>query len=196
MHEPYVVKFIQENAYGICVDAGAGTGVLSQVMASKPNVEVVYAFDPIPYNCSMIRGLNNPKIKVYQIALGRLEGKMRFYADKIDKPTSFAWVNAMSKINDKAIGHGFKEYIDVEVKPLNMIINKADFIKIDCEGMEYDILLGAKGVYDTAFLVIELHGWGDYKPNDIIELLKPTHQLLNDCPREVVVWHVFFSPRK
>jgi len=196
MYEPDVVKFIQENAFGVCVDAGAGTGVLSQVMASKPNVEVVHAFDPIPYNCSVIRSLNNPKIKVHQIALGKTEGSLRFYAEKIDKPTGFPWINAMYKIDERAVGHGFKEYVDVEVKPLNKIINKADFIKIDCEGMEYDILLGSKGVYEQAFIVVELHGWGDYKPNDIIQFLIPTHKLLNNCPETITLWHLFFTPKK
>jgi len=196
MHERELALWIKKHARGICVDIGAGTGVHTKVMASVPEVKVVYAFEPIPYNYRRIQALNLPKVKVMPFALGKEEGVLRLYAEDIDKPTEFEWINACAiKTEKPIIGHGFEEYIDVEVKPLNKVIDHADFIKVDVEGMEYEVILGAKGVYEKAWMVIELHKWGEYELKEFLDLLFATHTPLNTLPKDFMVWHIYLKPK-
>ena len=196
IHEREVAKWIALNAVGVCVDIGAGTGVHTMVMARIPNVRVVYAFEPIPYNIKKLRELPSTKIVVMPFALGREEGTLRLYDRDVNKPTEFEWINATAIISKDAIGHSFETYIDVPVKPLNKVIDHADFIKIDVEGMEYDVLLGAKGVYESAKMVIELHSWGNYDLDDFLDLLSKTHDIVNELPEEITVTHAFCVPKK
>jgi len=196
LHEREVAKWIIDNADGVCVDVGAGTGVHTKIMAQIPRVWRVYAFEPIPYNAEKIRSLKHPKIRVFQIALGKEEGTLRLYDKNVNEPTDFEWVNATAIVSDDAIGHHYETYIDVPMKPLNKIIRRADFIKIDVEGMEYDVILGAKGVYENAKMVIELHGWGNYDMEEFLKLLQETHIIVNEVPEKITVWHVFLIPRE
>jgi len=193
-HERNVAKWIVENAEGICVDVGAGTGVHTKVMAMLPKVKVVYAFEPIPYNVEQLKKIKSDKVVVMPFALGKEEGTLRLYAKDVNKPTMFQWVNASAIVAENALGHEYESYIDVPVKPLNKVIDHADFIKIDVEGMEYDVLLGAKGVYENAKMVIELHGWGNYEIKDLLDLLSETHEIVNKLPEKIVIAHAFLIP--
>jgi len=195
-HERPIAEWILKHAKGICVDIGAGTGTHTRVMAQIPKVNLVYAFEPIPYNYSKIASLNLPKVKIMPFALGRDVGTIKLYDKKIDKPTSFPWVNALAITSKKAIGHAYDESITVPILPLNRVIHKADFLKIDVEGMEYDVLLGAKGVYEHAWMVVELHGWANYKLKDLVNLLSQTHQILNKIPPKIVLHHIFLKPKE
>jgi len=194
-HETSIARWIIKHAKGICVDVGAGTGTHTRVMAQIPKVNQVYAFEPIPYNYRKLATLNLPKIKIMPFALGKVVGTIKLYDKKIDKPTAFPWVNPTAIISKHTIGHSYDESIIVPVMPLNRVIHKADFLKIDVEGMEYDVLLGAKGTYKHAWMVIELHGWGNYKLNDLVNLLSKTHQILNKIPAKVEVHHIFLKPK-
>jgi len=196
IHETKIAEWIVKYAKGICVDVGAGIGTHTEVMAQIDEVDLVYAFEPIPYNYCKIAMLNLPKIKIMPFALGRHVGTIKLYAEKIDKPTDFDWVNSSAIIAKQAIGHSYDESITVPVLPLNRVIQKVDFLKIDVEGMEYDVLLGAKGVYEQAWIVIELHGWANYKLEDLVNLLSQTHEILNEIPPEIKVHHIFVKPKE
>jgi len=195
-HERGIAQWIIKHAKGMCVDIGAGIGTHTRVMAQIPKVNLVYAFEPIPYNYCKLASLNLPKVKIMPFALGRNAGIIKLYANKVGKATHFPWVNATAIFSKRAVGHAYKESITVPVMPLNKAILKADFLKIDVEGMEYDVLLGAKGVYDKAWMVVELHGWNNYKIKDLVNLLSKTHQILNKIPPNYAVHHIFLKPKE
>lgn len=196
IHERDIAKWIVENAEGVCVDVGAGTGVHTRVMAELPKVKVVYAFEPIPYNVGKLKEIKSSKVVVMPFALGKEEGIIRLYDKDVNSPTDFQWVNATAIVAENALGHSYDTYIDVPVKPLNKVIDHADFIKIDVEGMEYDVILGAEGVYENAKMVVELHNWGNYDIKEFLKLLSETHTIVNKLPEKIVIAHALLIPKK
>jgi len=193
--EPDVRKMIAKYASGICADVGAGTGFHTIHMAERAEVKEVHAFEPIPYNIQKLRELNNPKIIVHPYALGSENGTLTLWADG-EEPTQFPWVlGSIEKEKNPGLREPKIQYT-VEVKRLDDVLSHVDFIKIDVEGMEYDVLLGGMEACREAYIIVEIHPFAPYKPKDIINLLKDTHVLANPKAIGVPFGHLLFIPNR
>jgi FkbM family methyltransferase len=127
------------------VDVGANIGGYA-IRAAK--YCKVYAIEPLPRNYKILKineKLNNVKINSFNIAAGNKNGKVKLYY----------------KIGDwgkPSIKREFNEFIEVEMKPLDEIINEEsiDLIKIDVEGVEDLVLEGARNLLNrTKMIIIE-----------------------------------------
>jgi len=170
--EKEVYEFIVKYAYGVCVDVGAATGVYTELMASHPSVERVHAFEPHPYNIQKLKDYTDPKIVVHPYALGKNDGTVAFKTKSFTKPRAFPWLLAIKKGLD--IDYGLLSF-QAPVKRLDSILKHIDFMKVDTEGMEYDVLRGANRLLEGTFVTVELHRWGDYDKFQIIKLIQTTH---------------------
>jgi FkbM family methyltransferase len=188
--EPDVRDFILQHAFGICADIGAATGTHAQSMSSVSRVERVHAFEPVPENIAKIRKLNDPKIEIHPFALGKENGTLQLYVNH-PSPSQWPWLVG----HRRDVKEPTREIITVEQKRLCDVLPSVDFLKIDTEGMEYDIFLGAKGVYDRAWLVVEYHLFGDYAPQELEDLLCTTHEPLNKVNHSFTIQHQFFRPK-
>jgi FkbM family methyltransferase len=128
----------------VVLDIGANCGALTLVAASLIDQGKIYAFEPAPAVRSRLQGNVelNPKLKeivtVLPYGLGRHNYK-GFY-------------NEDPNYRGNGSLHG-QQGIAVEVFSLDEWValeklDKIDVIKIDVEGMEYDVLLGGKAVLE------------------------------------------------
>ncbi len=135
-------------------DVGANDGGYSKTLReSFPNA-TIYAFEPQPESfkrLSKVSIANN--LKIYKLGLGKVEetSKIWDFADdaklKHTQPTS-----TLASIYKDVIEqyHGQKSMsFDIKITTLDKFtkqnrILSIDFIKIDTEGNEYNVLLGAK----------------------------------------------------
>lgn len=146
------------------IDIGANIGRYSMVMAN--NGLNVFSFEPIKSNFKLLEHhekINNlnKKIIPYNIGLGNTKERTEifYFAHKYGE--------ASVVFNFK---NGIKEKINIDkldnikIKPKNNC-----FMKIDVEGFEYDVLLGAKNFIKK------------YRPKIIVEIWKEeTKDLLNE----------------
>ena len=128
----------------VVLDIGANCGALTLVVASLIDQGKIYAFEPAPAVRSRLQGNVelNPKLKeivtVLPYGLGRHNYK-GFY-------------NEDPNYRGNGSLHG-QQGIAVEVFSLDEWValeklDKIDVIKIDVEGMEYDVLMGGKAVLE------------------------------------------------
>jgi FkbM family methyltransferase len=144
-YEPATFKFIMHQVKNskIFVDVGANIGGYA-IRAAK--YCKVYAIEPLPRNYKILKineKLNNVKINSFNIAAGNKNGKVKLYY----------------KIGDwggPSIKRELNEFIEVEMKPLDEIINEEsiDLIKIDVEGAEDLVLEGARNCLRRTKMVI------------------------------------------
>ncbi|MEW6036215.1 MAG: FkbM family methyltransferase [Candidatus Micrarchaeota archaeon] len=123
------------------MDIGAHIGVFTIYAASKARKGKVFAFEPFPGNYAMVLeniGLNSAgNVVPFNAAVAGSGGKKRLF------------------LSDENVCHSLYRFdrqgeksVAVESMTLAQIfekngIGKVDLLKIDCEGAEYDILMGS-----------------------------------------------------
>ncbi|MFO0953537.1 MAG: FkbM family methyltransferase [Isosphaeraceae bacterium] len=162
--EPYV-----QDALARCLrpgmtvyDIGANVGFYAVIAAHLvgPSGRVV-CFEPVPENATMIRrNLRANRFDhgtVCPQALGGSDGRARFLVGAETVASKLAAVSGP--------GDEYEREIEVEVRRLDAVtaggrIPPPDFIKLDAEGAEAEILAGAADTVNAArpLMLIELHG--------------------------------------
>jgi FkbM family methyltransferase len=157
----------------ICIDIGCHLGeILNLIIKSAPHSNH-YAFEPLPNFYNHIK--QNFKVNVYPYALSNATGTIDF--NYVENAPEYSGLKQRDYF-------GIKEpevtIIKVEMEKLDNVIpesTKIDLIKIDVEGAEYGVLLGAKQtILRSKPLIIFEFGLGasnhyGTQPEDIYELL-------------------------
>jgi FkbM family methyltransferase len=150
----------------IIYDVGAHEGVYSMFFsrAVGENGKII-TFEPHPENCSRI--LENLKfnkisnVELRPIGLGKEKGRaMLTFPD-----SDLARGTAIKEIGDKILSEKGTRTIEIEIDSLDNLIQdlpRPDFIKIDVEGMEFDVLCGMHNTIRKykPRLFVEIHGTG------------------------------------
>lgn len=139
-------KFLQPDS--IAIDAGANIGVFSIFASLLSPKGRIFAFEPVKntYNLLKINVSKFPQVVVFNQGLGDEEK-----TQEILTSSKNVGMNAMM---DSELASKNKRYFDgiekVEITTIDSIVKKeniprVDFIKIDTEGYEAQILEGARG---------------------------------------------------
>ncbi len=151
-------------------DVGAFIGLSSMVFSKYSKNCKIIAFEPNPYNRKKIEKNfeKNKKIsaniRVFPYALSNANASVKMYLSKvIEGPSSTSRIEGShSTISNDNLPNCF-EYQIVETKTLDSFVSKnkliPDIIKIDIEGAEFMLLLGAINTISKyhPLIYIELH---------------------------------------
>jgi FkbM family methyltransferase len=138
------------------VDVGAHVGYYTIRMSKRS--ENVIAFEPNPMNRAKLQKnveLNElENVTIYPYALGEARYKSKLYL-----------ADSSSTLLE---GYQRGPAVEVDVVPLDEVIEKADLIKIDVEGYEWKVIQGAEKLIlaQRPILEIEHHDFRGYKIND------------------------------
>lgn len=119
----------------VVLDIGANIGVMTRIFASRAGH--VHAFEPSPRALAMLRLNAPPNSTIHPFALGEREGTV-----------AFAECEALDMSH---IGEGD---LQVPVRTVDSLGLKPAFIKIDVEGFEPEVLLGATQTLATGPIVM------------------------------------------
>jgi FkbM family methyltransferase len=168
-HEEDIVEQFSPKIGDIVVDVGAAFGFYT-ILASKRVGQQggVVAIEPQPDSFEML----NKNIK-----LNNLANVVTLNYAVSSKKTMLKLYSSYSTIQERA-GESLQSYIEVSADTLDNLlrsvgIDKVNWIKIDVEGAEYEVLRGAKEILSTntcISILVEIHGKDTYGPT--IELLR------------------------
>ena len=160
----------------IVIDIGAHLGFFT-IMASKiASQGTVYAFEPFSKHYNLLKdnieqnGIKN--VKYYNEAVYDKKGELNFYYTLDGDPTNTSIYNIDKKNNvysEKINSTSLSEFF------LREKITKCNFMKIDCEGAEYSILMQSD---DTTLnkiqkIAMEWHRFNDeHDPKKLSNFLK------------------------
>jgi FkbM family methyltransferase len=151
-HRSYT-KHIDIPAGGVVLDIGANVGLFSLFAARK--AQLVHAFEPstatFPYLAANTQG--TPHIFVHNHAIGCADGRASLNIS--GPPTSYTLTDretcdtASEVVESRTIGTVFRD----------LGIEHCDYMKLDCEGSEYPILLSADATLLKKIdaIVLEFH---------------------------------------
>jgi len=134
----------------VAIDIGANNGLYSYFLARHS--DAIKAFEPQPSLCDMLRAWNHPKVKTFNVGLSDKSGTMMLHVPKDSMGKGLTPLASFRKLSNSI------EY-QVPVRRLDDYNFKdVDFIKIDVEGHEAEVLRGAlKTVYDNKpILLVEI----------------------------------------
>lgn len=120
----------------------------------------VHGFDAISEAVAPLQALRLPDHHYYAIALGNEDGEREFFVAPELTASSF-YPHAASRYEvDERVART-RETRRVPIRRLNSLraegaFARADFIKIDCEGFEPEILKGAQGLMGAGILAVEI----------------------------------------
>ncbi len=147
-YEPPLIRFLQtHNTEGwICFDVGANVGAVALALAKYVGPSgKVYAFEPGPPNQQRLR--NN--FTLNPTLLSRIE---LLECGVADKPGELWWAEERGNpgnalLSDK--GTHRIQVITLDAFLSKRQLNHVDFVKIDVEGMELQVMRGAAEVFHT-----------------------------------------------
>lgn len=137
-----------------CIDIGCHKGeILSTILKYSPKGKH-YAFEPIPYLFERIKKEFGDKAKIYPYALSKENGITKF--NLVENAPAYSGI--LQRRYD--IPNPIIKQISVEKRLLDEIVPDSytvDFLKIDVEGGEYDVLVGARKLLERSqpLLLIE-----------------------------------------
>ena len=180
----------------IFFDIGAHEGESIEIFSKNFTISKIYSFEPSPINFLKLKNkvnlfLKNFKdIKVYVENVGLGDEKKRIYLKQLNESSS-STINQINKNSkyfkkkrfflNKLHKKNFYKNIDIQIIRLDEYLNNnrieyINFMKIDTEGYELDVLkgLGTK-IHNVQYIMFE-HHYHDmlikaYKFSDINELL-------------------------
>jgi FkbM family methyltransferase len=145
------------------LDIGANIGMTALALSRICPLGQIAAIEPLPRNFEYLRrnvsqsGARN--IKIFNFALGSSEGEILMQGHPSNFACSFVADNYTIPANDH-----FSE--GVPVKRLDDIfpelsLDRLDFIKIDVEGFELEVFVGAKDILNTyqPTVFLEMNHW-------------------------------------
>lgn len=150
LYEPHIVReFVDNISEGdVCIDIGANIGHHTIIMSQCVGINgKVFAYEPIPYIRKQMEeslALNNlTNVTIVPDALSNEDGLLHLHINKGN-------VAGSSFVNTYTEGT-----IPVQVHTLDSYkYQRVDFIKIDVEGFEYNVLLGGKGLIEKHHPVV------------------------------------------
>jgi FkbM family methyltransferase len=130
----------------VCVDIGCNKGIfLDPMRRAAPNGRF-FAFEPVPYLYDLLKSKyrSDARVRVFNTALSSKSGTATLYVNTQDY--------GLSGLSDRPGCRGMDRAslrpVDVPVATLDALLGDqhVDFVKIDVEGAEFDVLQGAHGI--------------------------------------------------
>ena len=141
VHKDYTPKGFKIKNNDIVLDVGGHIGIFSIFASKMANYGKVYVFEPFPENFDLLNKnikLNRAyNIKPFNVALSDKTGTKEFFVSETENKGGGSFYERKEKKTRKIKikTQAFNEFFDKNE------IQKIDFLKMDCEGGEYSILL-------------------------------------------------------
>ena len=148
----------------LSLDIGANVGNYTKLLLLKTNSRVI-SFEPLPKAFEELKKIKlkyNDRLEIYNLALGFTDEilNLNYGDEKSEKASLMPDLKKLSFIGDSN-----NKKTAVQVKKLDYFQNNfknetIDFIKIDTEGFEYEVLKGAENIlnmHKPKFIQIEFN---------------------------------------
>ena len=198
-HQRRIIKFLHKKGFkdfNIVLDVGAHKGESINLFLSNFKIKTIYSFEASPITFKILSDkidyfrnkFKSSKLIIENYAIGAVREKVLLKQLKESSSSTIRNLNENSKyfkkklffLQDDKKGSFFKEIEVEQIKLSDYLINhnisNVDFLKIDTEGYEFEVLTGAKEVLSKISIVLFEHHYDDmitknYKFSDIHNLL-------------------------
>lgn len=196
--EKNFIKLIKKEV-NLSLDIGANIGDYTSLILNETNSNIV-SFEPLPEAFKEIKKieLKFPKrLKVLNFAIGESCGNQNLYYSN-QKSEKASLIKNLEKLS--FVKYQNKNSISVEIRNLDFFDDffdgqKIDFIKIDTEGFEYEVLKGAQKTlksHNPKFIQIEFNWHQLIKNQSLLKItqLVDGYDIFRILPKGDMLLHV------
>jgi FkbM family methyltransferase len=177
IHYKKISKIIKSLQITSVVDVGSHLGEFIEPLLKNKKIKIIYMFEPqndaFKFLKKKFSNINN--LKLFNIALYKKKGSKKIYINKFSSSSTLKRYNKNSKylkLKNYLLNTN-KDYINNYLVKTNTIDDQfkknniqISLLKLDVEGSEYDVLLGAKKtIKKIDFVIIEKQFFNLYKKN-------------------------------
>lgn len=184
------------NGDGICVDIGANVGAFTIINANKFNE--IHCYEPANYTYNeCLKNLQNINhAKVYNLAVTNKTGdSLKLKSHKHGNVSG----NASLLDNSQWDDNNFEMVNTISLSDIIVDLNlknKKNYVKIDTEGSEYNMLLNTN-LEDINYLAVEIHlQLGEIKRQELMEYLNKYFNILNKKGNSGSHYEITYSNKK
>ena len=175
--EENFIKLLSKYNPKICIDIGANVGNYSLFLLETTKTKVI-AFEPLPNafeKLSKIQKLYPNRLIAINKGVGNENKEMNIYftEERTEHASFSAEVNLVSYVNNVNQVKVDVTSLDHWLKNNRFDYNEIDLLKIDTEGFEYEVLIGAKDTIKTIrpkFIQIEYNWHQLFKNQSLFSL--------------------------
>ena len=181
---PMLQDLYDGNTKPVAVDIGANVGGFC--LNRNKMFENIYAFEPYKPNVQVIqigmKFLNINNVKVFHQAVHSKSGERLSLKSpnlKCSGDVTCVEREGLEDLGETCTTISLQHLID------SLKIDKIDYLKMDCEGSEYDILENFKNMKKIDILCIEIHDiYGFERKASLIKKIEKTHTILTPMSME------------
>tara|TARA_B110000305_G_scaffold5407_1_gene5285 strand:- start:166 stop:897 length:732 start_codon:yes stop_codon:yes gene_type:complete len=202
-HQKKIIKFLRKKGFknfNIFLDVGAHKGETINLFLKNFKIKTIYSFEASPITFKLLSDkivffrnkFKSSKLIIENYAIGAVEQKVLLKQLQESSSSTIRNLNVNSKyfkkkrfflLDDKK-DFFFKEIEIQQIKLSNYLIknniDNVDFLKIDTEGYELEVLIGAKEILSKINIILFEHHYDDmitknYKFYDIHNFLLTNH---------------------
>ena len=177
LHHYKIASFSKNLEFNNLIDVGCHKGEFLTSFLKIKRIEKFYCFEPQKkiFEILKIKLKNNKKIKFHNYALGNKISKKKIYISNLSSTSTLSQFNYDSKylkFKNFLVGVNIdkKNNYSIQQKTIDNVFKKKSlkktYLKIDVEGYEYNVLLGAKKkIKEVPYVLVEHQIFNQYKNN-------------------------------
>lgn len=178
------VPWIKESDIKTVIDVGASNGQFAGAIREVLPEAMIYSFEPLADCVNRIRESmgSDAKLRVFNNAVGDREGTAQFHRNAYSPSSSLLEMTSVHK--DSYPWTKNSEVIDVQVRTLDSFLPELSLVpnillKIDVQGFEDRVLLGANEILNLTNIVIVETGVGSSRLYDQEASFDDVYRLLS-----------------
>lgn len=135
-------------------------------------IQKVVCFEPVSENFSVLLNKASEKVHLVQCALGeREEENVRMFLSSNNKESSSVLEPVEHLVDYRHISFNQQEYVQMKrLDSFSDLIDGCNYISLDVQGYEYEVLLGAEQTLNNFdYVYLEVNRGETYKNNHLVE---------------------------
>jgi FkbM family methyltransferase len=179
------LEAFNELGYGDFCDVGSCNGLFINIFREISSNSKIFAFEPNPFNYENIKSMSSDNCIIENIAVSDIDGYVNLYSESNDPR------NHLSNIIGHDLNNQKMNFLsEVESKKLDTYFSekKVDYIKIDVEGSEIDVIRGGiETLKKCKYVIIECHYDNDWK--EIVNLCESNNLQFRNLVDDEIIYH-------